>query len=292
MKILIIGNSQSKENQLLKKEARARKHQVKIISIADLIFSGKKNLLITTNQGQNIANFDAVLFRAINRHIIEAEIIAQYMREYGRIVVDEILARGNYQYHKFFMHSRLWQRQIPQPLTFYPLNFRNFRKIAQKIKIPVVVKHIKEMHGRSNFRFDNKKQLLNFFKNKKRLGQYLIQEWYASPYYYRTLVIGNKVLGTMERLSLHCQNRPSLPLSQRSKKARLSPDLKKISLAATKALGIEFAGLDIMPDSQGHLRVLEINRSPRFKRFTQITGINVAQKVIEYLEKKNKQAVS
>lgn len=291
MKILIIGISQSKESQMLKKEARARKHQVKIIGLADLIFSGKKNLLITTFSGQNIADFEAVLFRAINQHITEAKIIAQYMREHGRIVVDEILARGNYQYHKFFMHSRLWQYQIPQPLTFYPLNFRNFRKIAQKIKMSVVVKHIKEMHGRHNFRFDNKKQLLNFFKNKKHLGQYLIQEWYASSYYYRTLVIDNKVLGAMERVSLHCQNRPRLPLSQRSKKARLFPQLEKISLAAAKALAMEFAGLDIMPDQQGQLRVLEINRSPRFKRFTQITGINVAQKVIEYLEKKNKKAV-
>ena len=90
----------------------------------------------------------------------------------------------------------------------------------------------------------------------------------------------------MKRLSLHCRNRPNIPLNQRSKKAELSPTLKKLSLAATKALGIELAGLDIMPDRGGQLRVLEINRSPRFKRFTQVTGTNVAEEVIKYIEKK------
>ena len=90
----------------------------------------------------------------------------------------------------------------------------------------------------------------------------------------------------MERLSLHCQNRPKIPLAQRSKKASLSTALKKISLEATQASGIELAGLDIMPDKKGQLRVLEINRSPQFKRFTQVIGLNVAEEIIEYIEKK------
>ncbi len=286
MKILIIGSSQSKESQLLKEEAEKRNHSAVIVPLSKLTFSGQEKLSITTPAGQDIKDFEATLFRAISRHIIEAKIIAQYLASHQRVIVDRILAQGNYEYHKFFMHSRLWASRIPQPTTFFILNPTSLKAAVRKIKPPFIVKHIKEMHGRSNFRFDSQEELAAFFKKKERLGQYIIQEWHPSKYYYRTLVLGNRVLGAMKRLSLHCQDRPKIPLSQRSKKASLSADLEKISLAATKAMEIELAGLDIMPDRQGQLKVLEINRSPQFKRFSQVTGISVAEEIIKHIEKK------
>ena len=288
MKILIIGSNQSKESQSLKQEAEKRNHSVAIVSLSKLIFSGQKNLSITTPVGQDIKDFEVTLFRAISQHIIEAKIVAQYLVSHQRTVVDQVLAQGNYEYHKFFMHSRLWAKQIPQPTTFFILSSVNLKETVRKIKPPFIVKHIKEMRGRSNFRLDSQKELFNFFKKKERLGHYLIQEWYPAKYYYRTLVLGDKVLGAMERLSLHCQNRPKIPLSQRSKKASLSADLKKISLQSSQTLEIELAGLDIRPDPQGQLRVLEINRSPQFKRFSQVTDLNVAEEIIRYLEKRTK----
>lgn len=287
MKILIIGSPKSKESQLLKEAATKRNHSAEIILLSKLILKGQQSLSITTPAGLDIKNFEAVLFRAISQHIIEAKIVAQYLDSHRRTVVDQVLAQGNYECHKFFTHSRLWAKQIPQPTTFFILNSANLRKAARNIKSPFIVKHIKGMHGQSNFRFDSEKQLFDFFKKEKRLGNYLIQEWYPSKYYYRTLVLGNKVLGAMKRLSLHCKNRPKIPLAQRSKKAVLSPALKKLSLRTTQSLGIELAGLDIMPDSKGQLRVLEINRSPQFKRFTQVTGLNVAEEIIKYIEEKS-----
>lgn len=291
MKILIIGSPKSKESQLLKKAGQKRKHLVEIVPISELIFKGWKSLSIQSQQGLDIKNFEAVLFRAISQHIIEAKIIAQYLKNQKRIIVDEILAKGNYEYHKFFMYSRLQAKNIPQPLTFFIFNLTSLKKIVKRIKPPFIIKHIKEMHGRGNFRLDSKKQLFDFFKQKKRgrLGYHLIQEWYPSQHYYRTIVLGSKVLGAMERVSLHCQNRPNIPLSQRSKKTELSPTLKKLSLKTAKALGIELAGLDIMPDKKNRLRVLEINRSPQFKRFAQVTGLNLAKEIIKYLEQKANQ---
>lgn len=290
MNLLIIGTKKSEESQLLKKEAEKRDHSVEIASLTSLIFSNGKKQSILTKDGKDINEFDAVLFRAINQHIIEAKIVAKYMKERQKTVVDEILAQGDYEYNKLFMHSKLWTKHIPQPLTLQAFNLKNIERVFKKIKAPLMVKHAKEMHGRSVFRFDSKKEALNFFKEnkEKRLGCYLIQEWYPSKHYYRTLVLENRVLGAMKRLSLKCKNRPKIPLNQRSKKAELTPGLKKLSLKTVRALGIELAGLDIMPDKNGELKVLEINRSPQFKRFSQITGVNVAEEIIKYLEQKLK----
>lgn len=288
MKLLIIGSPQVKESQLLKQEAIKRNHLAEIIPLSKLVFGGKKILSIITLKGIDIKNFDAVLFRAINRHTIEAEIVAQYMKNGKKTVIDEILSKGNYRFHKFFMHSRLWAKNIPQPPTFYAINSNGIKQITQIIKPPFIVKHLKEMHGRNTFRFNSEKEVIDFLKapGKKRQGNFLIQEWYPSKYYYRTIVLGDKVLGVIKRLSLFCKSRPEIPLNQRSEKTNLSADLENLSLKSAKAVGIELAGIDIMPDKEGNLRILEINRSPKFRRFTKVTGINAAEEIIKYIEGK------
>ncbi len=285
MKIIIIGSRKVIESKLLKGEAEKRNHHLKIVPLTRLIFKGDKKLSILLPNKQELSSFDAILFRAINKHIIEAKIIAKYMRNNKRIIIDEILARGNYDYHKFLMHSKLWEAKIPQPKTFYPLNLKKVKYALKDLKTPIIIKHIKEMKGRSVFRFDTKKEALNFFiKNKKY--HYLIQEWYPSKKYYRVLVLGNKAFGAIERLSLKCKKRPKILLEKRSKKTELTSLLKNLALRAAKATGIEFAGVDIMPNQKDKLSVLEVNRSPQFKRFMKVTGINVAEEIIKYIEKK------
>lgn len=250
----------------------------------------QKNFIVFTEKNKDISEFDAVIFRAINRHITEAKIIAKYMRDKNKIIIDEILAKNDYDFHKFLMHIKLKNKNIPQPTTYLPLGFNILKKILEKIKPPLVVKHLKKMHGRDVFRFNTRKKVLDFFsKNKKqRPDRYLIQKWYPARSYYRVLVLDGKVLGAIERISLLCENKPKIPLAERSKKTVLTEKLKKISLLAARAAEIEFGGLDIMPDKKDRLKILEINRSPKFKRFSQVTGINVAEKVIEYIENKFK----
>ncbi len=288
MKLLIIGSTKSKESKIIKEETKKRNHRCKIVPLSKLIFSGDNQLNISTSKGENIADFEIVLFRAITPHIAEASIIAQYLQKHKRKIVDECLAKESYAHHKFFMYCRLWRKNIPQPPTFFIINPASIKKALEQIPPPFIVKHIKEMRGRNNFRFDTKEQVLDFFKKKtkEKIGNYLIQQWYPAKHYYRTLVLGNQVLGAIKRVSLHCSDRPQLKLKQRSKKTVLTPTLKQLSLKATRAMGLELAGLDIIPDLKRQLRVLEVNRSPRFSRFSRATGINVAQKIVEYLERK------
>ena len=283
MKILIIGSSKSKESKSIKEAALKRDHQAEVIPLSHLVFGGQKELEIKKIDGQNIDSFDAVIFRAISRHVVEANIVAKYLKEKGKKVIDSGLFNQTYQYHKFLMHTRLWQDQVPQPPTYFPLKKASLNKITEEIEPPFIVKHIKEMRGRSVFRFDSKEEVINFFNKKGLIGNYLIQKWYPSKKYFRTIVLGNQVLGAIERLSLKCKNRPHIPLSERSKKTNLTPELEEISIKAAKATSIDFGGLDIMPDEDNNLRIIEINRSPQFRRFTKETNVNVADKIIDFL---------
>ena len=65
---------------------------------------------------------------------------------------------------------------------------------------------------------------------------------------------------------------------------KLSSAEKKTAIAATKALGLNIAGVDMLRSERGPL-VLEVNSSPGFEGVEKVTGVDVAGTIIEFVEK-------
>ena len=59
---------------------------------------------------------------------------------------------------------------------------------------------------------------------------------------------------------------------------------KKTAIAATKALGLNIAGVDMLRSERGPL-VLEVNSSPGFEGVERVTGVDVADQIITFVEK-------
>jgi ribosomal protein S6--L-glutamate ligase len=55
-------------------------------------------------------------------------------------------------------------------------------------------------------------------------------------------------------------------------------------VAATKSLGLNIAGVDMLRSERGPL-VLEVNSSPGFEGVENVTGVDVAGMIIEFIEK-------
>jgi ribosomal protein S6--L-glutamate ligase len=53
---------------------------------------------------------------------------------------------------------------------------------------------------------------------------------------------------------------------------------------ATKALGLNIAGVDMLRSERGPL-VLEVNSSPGFEGVERVTGVDVADQIITFVEK-------
>lgn len=290
MKLLIIGSKKSRESKQLVKEAITRKHTVRLVPIKNLVFKKTGKDLKVYWKNNDISYYDVVLFRAINQHINEAGIAARYMQKMEKVPVDKVVADYIYDFHKLLMHECLSQKSIPQPKTFQVLDIKGLKTAIKELKLPLIVKYIKGLRGKQVYRFDSKKEIVNFFKNKKNYN-FLIQEWLPQKKYYRIFVIGKRVIGAIERLSLKCKNRPILSLPKRSKETIVDKRVKGLAIKAARACKTEIAGVDIMYKNNKPL-VLEVNRSPRFYRFQKVTKINVAKKIIKYLEKKCNKNVS
>jgi len=64
----------------------------------------------------------------------------------------------------------------------------------------------------------------------------------------------------------------------------LSPEVRATAIKAVKKLGLGIAGVDLLQSSRGPL-VMEVNSSPGLEGIEGATGVDIAGKIIEYVER-------
>ena len=101
----------------------------------------------------------------------------------------------------------------------------------------------------------------------------------------RIFVIDNEVVGGMMRLAQKGEFRSNIKLGGDGEKIELTQKEKDVAIKAAKALKLEIAGVDIVRGKKGPL-VLEVNANPGFKKLEEVTGIDIARKIIEYAVEK------
>lgn len=100
----------------------------------------------------------------------------------------------------------------------------------------------------------------------------------------RALVVDGKVVGAMKRQGVEGEFRSNLHRGGSAKAIKLSKLERETALKAAKSLGLGIAGVDMLQSSRGPL-VLEVNSSPGLQGIESATEIDVAGKIIEYIER-------
>lgn len=100
----------------------------------------------------------------------------------------------------------------------------------------------------------------------------------------RCLVVGGKVIAAMQRQARPGEFRSNLHRGGTAVKAKLSPEERSTAVRAAKAMGLNVAGVDILRSNHGPV-VMEVNSSPGLEGIERATGVDVAGRIIELLEK-------
>lgn len=100
----------------------------------------------------------------------------------------------------------------------------------------------------------------------------------------RVIVVGGKVIAAYKRQGQEGEFRSNLHRGGEGVKVTLTSKEKKTAIAATKALGLNIAGVDMLRSERGPL-VLEVNSSPGFEGVERVTGVDVADQIITFVEK-------
>ena len=292
MKIGILSrNKNLYSTRRLVEEAQKREHHVRVIDVL------KCYMNITANEptvhyqvSEKIVeplNFDAVIPR-----------IGASITTYGCAVLRQFEVSHTYAINesiaitrsrdKLRAHQLLARKSIGQPVTSYAHSAKATDNLIESVGgAPLILKLTNSTHGNGVLLAETKKAaeaLINAFRG---IGSdFLVQEFIkeAGGSDIRCFVVGDKVIAAMQRSAAKGEYRSNLHRGGTAEVIKLNPDERRLAVRAAKVMGLDLAGVDIIRSAHGPL-VIEVNSSPGLEGIENATGINVAEKIIQYIEK-------
>ena len=99
----------------------------------------------------------------------------------------------------------------------------------------------------------------------------------------RAFVVNGKVVGAMKRQGVEGEFRSNLHRGGSSHMIKLKRSESAAAVRAANAMGLSIAGVDMLQSERGPL-ILEVNSSPGLEGIEKSTGIDIATKIIQYVE--------
>lgn len=100
----------------------------------------------------------------------------------------------------------------------------------------------------------------------------------------RCLVVGDEVVAAIERQAKEGDFRSNLHRGGVARVVEITPREREMALLAARTLGLDVAGVDILRADRGPL-VMEVNASPGLEGIEKTTGIDIAGKMIGWIER-------
>lgn len=172
---------------------------------------------------------------------------------------------------------------IVAPLSFFKTDMREFvKKAAEKLGLPMVIKESFGSFGAQVYLAKDIDDAIDI-ANSVSPSQMIFQKYIASSKGrdIRINVVGGEAVAAMERIS-ESDFRANVTLGGHMALYTPSEEEKKIALTAAKKLGLDFGGVDILFGEDGPL-FCEVNSNAHVKNILDCTGINVADKIFEYI---------
>lgn len=122
----------------------------------------------------------------------------------------------------------------------------------------------------------------------KSLGQLAYLQRFVAPppacsgFDLRVMVVGGRAVTAMRRVSRHWVH--NVAQGARCEAAELTPDMSDLAVRAANALGLDYAGVDMMPaDAHGALVVIEVNGVAAWRGLQSVTDMDIAQCLVDDL---------
>jgi ribosomal protein S6--L-glutamate ligase len=185
---------------------------------------------------------------------------------------------------KYLATARMKAAGLPVPPTITCERATRAIDAYEELGGDVVVKPIFGSEGRGIVRLTSRSEAEAHLREVEAAGRvFCLQRYVQHPGYdFRVLTLGDEVLCGMRRLTQEgwvtniAQGGRPLPLE-------VTPELASLALRASRSIGSEVAGVDILPDVDGNLWVLEVNAVPGWRALAPVSGVDVATEVLRYV---------
>ena len=155
---------------------------------------------------------------------------------------------------------------------------------------PVVVKLLEGTQGRGVVLAETRKAAESVVEAFRGLNaSVLVQEFIAEAggADIRCLVIGERVVASMQRQAAEGEFRSNLHRGGSAQLVKITPEERSTAVRAARIMGLNVAGVDILRSNHGPV-VMQVNSSPGLEGIEKATGKDVAAQIIDYIEKNAK----
>lgn len=172
------------------------------------------------------------------------------------------------------------------PLRFQPVAWQEQPFVDAAIEhfgLPVVVKESFGSFG-AQVHLARAREELVAWLDQLGTRDGIVQEFIAESAGrdYRLQVIGDQVVATIERTAQQGEFRANLTHGGQARQVQATPEQERMAIAATRAVGADFAGVDLLDGPDGPV-VCEVNSNAHFVNMSRSTGIDIGQLIMEYV---------
>jgi len=287
MKIGVLSrNRKLYSTRRLVEAARERGHETQVIDTLRCYMNMATAKPGIRYAGEPLLGFDAVIPR-----------IGASITFYGCSVVRQFEMMGTYSVNESVAISRsrdklrslqlLARHDIGMPITGFANSPDDVPDLIDMVGgAPLVVKLLEGTQGIGVVLCETRKAAESvieaFFGLKANI---MVQEYIAEAAGsdVRCFVIGDKVVAAMRRQGAAGEFRSNLHRGGSAEVTKITPSERRTAVAAARRLGLQVAGVDLIRSNHGPL-VLEVNSSPGLEGIEKTSGVDVAGKIIEYIE--------
>lgn len=253
-----------------------------------MFFDGKKYHIYERNKPVELCDVLVPRLQLSSRIDLEVSIIKQF--QLLKVPVVNGYLPTTIAKNKLRTQQVLTTKGIPVPKTVVVRKFEYLDNAIESVGgYPVVLKAPFGSYGCGVVIVESRRSLLSaldMFMRTMSSTVLMIQEYVseAEGSDYRIFVVDGKIVASMKRQAKEGDFRSNLHLGGQASVVDLTKKEISVAIKATKAIGLQVAGVDILRSKNGPI-VMEVNCNPGFTGLQDVTGIDVAKHIVEFAVK-------
>ena len=288
MKIAILSRGpRLYSTRRLVESAEQRGHEVVVLDHLKCVLVIEKGHPHIFYGGKEVTGIDAVIPRiGTSVTFYGAAVVRQFeqMKVFS-CVESQALVRSR---DKLRSLQLLSKAGIGMPKTAFASIPKNIENVLELVGgAPVVIKLLEGTQGIGVILAETHKSAKSVIESFLALkANILVQEFIkeAGGADIRAFVVDGKIVGAMKRQGLPGEFRSNLHRGGSATVLELTKEERETAIKSAKKLGLAIAGVDMLQSSRGPL-VMEVNSSPGLEGIEAATGVDIAGKIIEFIER-------
>ncbi|NEP15935.1 MAG: 30S ribosomal protein S6--L-glutamate ligase [Leptolyngbya sp. SIO4C1] len=299
MKIAILSRDASLySTRRLKEAGEQRGHSVSVIDYLRCYMDITSHSPRVIYQGKVLNDLDAIIPRIGATHTFYGTATVRQFEIMGVFTANESQAISRSR-DKLRCLQILSRQGIGLPVTGFAHSTKDIEGLIDIVGgAPLVIKLLEGTQGIGVVLAETPQAAKSVIEAFRGLdANILVQEFIkeAKGADLRCFVVGGKVIAAMKRQGAPGEFRSNVHRGGSVHKVKLTPEERSTAVRAAKAMGLRVAGVDILRSNHGPV-IMEVNSSPGLEGIEKATEIDIAGKIIEYIERsampgKNRDAI-